>query len=840
MLSQACSDRNLGDLIAHASARYGDDVAFQVRRGFRMERMTFQQADRRARQVASWLTALGLVRGDRIAIWSLNQPEYALLYFGAWMAGIAAVPIDVRTGEDVLQRFIAAASPRRVFKSASLPDWFDAGAGRTINLEELFDLVDTAAPLDPLPPIGPDDLADIVFTSGTTGVPKGVMLTHGNLLAQVRALQVAFPLERGYRALSLLPLSHVFEQAIDLLLAYSAGVRITYLPRMNRVTISRALRDERTTCFVIVPELLRVMLDGIERRVIDEGREAAWRRGHRLAARLPFPLRPVLFRQVHEALGGHLIFIGCGSAPLDVGLGLAWERMGIHVFEGYGLSEVAGAASINGWAAHRLGSVGKPLPGVDVRIASDGEILIRGETVMPGYFGNPEQTAQAFTDGWLRTGDIGFFDRDGFLHVAGREAFKIVLADGRKVYPEDVERVLNRHPLVQESCIVGVDGDGGAEMVHAVLVTADPEQAGTIVRAANRELEAHQQIMGYTVWSDADFPRTPILKVDRALVRQAVQQRRTSAASLRASWPGVRLGDPLLGIVQRTAPGWGVEPVETARLGDDLRLDSIGRIELLAAIEEELGVEIDEMRVGPQTTVADLRHMIDEGTDVGGRVLGARWPRSRWAQAARPLLLWAAFRLQDRWMRIEVIHPERVARLPVPALLIFNYQGPYVPLAILRSLPRRLRSRVAIAADARLWQGRDRWQGSLLALAAQAFPFVKSGGPVRGSLEELGRWLDDGYAVIVSPEGGPESEGQLLPFLGGTGLMAVEMQVPVVPFRVDGYHLLFPPPQRISFPYLPNRRGRVRLIVGEPVRFPKEMPYGKATELTRQALAQTH
>jgi long-chain acyl-CoA synthetase len=170
-------------------------------------------------------------------------------------------------------------------------------------------------------------------------------------------------------------------------------------------------------------------------------------------------------------------------------------------------------------------------------------------------------------------------------------------------------------------------------------------------------------------------------------------------------------------------------------------------------------------------------------------------------------------------------------------VLIFNYEAPYVPLALLRALPPRVRSRVAIAADARLWQGRQRWQGWLVALAAQGFPFAKLGGGVGASLDELGRWLDDGYAVILSPEGEPEPDGKILPFRGGIGLVAVELGVPVVPFKVEGYFRLFP--RRRSFPFLPNRRGRVRVIAGEPLTFPRTMPYHEAAERARQALIET-
>jgi long-chain acyl-CoA synthetase len=834
--------RNLGELVLATSERFGDSVAFQVRRGFRLERVTFRQVGALARQTAAWLLAKGLSPGDRIAIWAPNMPEYSVLYFGAWLAGIVVVPIDIRSSQETLNRFAAEAAARLGFKSEHLEGAFGPPVTETIALERLFDLVAGTPPaaVEALPKVERDDLCEIAFTSGTTGVPKGVMLTHGNLLAEVAALHVAFPLRPEYRALSILPLSHAFELTIGLLLAFTCGVRVTYVPRVNAVTIGRAMREDKITCLAIVPELLRLMLAGMERRAREQGKARQWELAHRLAPRLPVRLRRLLFRPVHRQLGGHLQFFGVGGAPLHVPVAEAWERMGIAVFEGYGLTETSAAAAINNWEVKRLGSVGKPVPGVEIKIGDENEILIRGATVTPGYYNNPDLTAQSFTDGWFRTGDIGYFDADGFLHISGRAVYKIVLPDGRNVYPEDVERALNQHPLVRDSCVVGVERPGG-EAVHAVLLTAEPARAAEIVREVNRQLEAHQQIASHSVWPDEDFPRTPTLKVDRKAVRAWVERQRRPEAE-RAAEPApvaqAPVADPLTGIIARAAQRSPGEVRDDQELEADLGLDSLGRVELLSMIEEEMGRAIDEAKVGPQTTVGELRRLAGEATTTAAAPAApARWPRAAPIRALRRLLQQVLFRLQDRWMDLEVVHPERAAKIPLPSILIFNYQGPYAALAVLRALPPQLRSRVAIAADARLWEGRDRWQGLLGELVVQAFPFVKSGGAVRPSLELLGRYLDAGYAVIMSPEGEPEVDGQLLPFLGGTGLMAVEMRVPVVPFRLEGYDRLFP--RNPPFPYLPIRRGRVRLIVGEPVTFPKDMPYQEATERARQSLLET-
>ncbi|HEX2186231.1 MAG TPA: AMP-binding protein, partial [Chloroflexota bacterium] len=433
--------QNLGDLVLEAAAAFGDDVAFLIHRRFRHERITFHQTGVLTRQVATWLLSKGLSPGDRIVIWAPNMPQYALLYFGAWLAGVVVVPIDVRSEQATVDRFVQEAAPRLGFKSEALPGAFGPPVEETIPLERLLELVADVTPAEARPEIGPQHLCEIAFTSGTTGVPKGVMLTHGNLLAETAAMHVAFPLQRGYRALSLLPLSHALEQTITLLLAYTSGVRVSYVPRVNTVTIARAMREGEITCLVLVPELLRRMLAGMERRARESGRWGRWQAAHRLAPWLPIPLRRLLFRPVHQALGGHLLFFGCGGAPLDVSLAQAWERMGIRVYEGYGLTETSAAAAINRPGAQRLGTVGRPIPGVEVRLADDGEILLRGPTVSQGYYNRPEVTAQIFKDGWFHSGDVGRFDPDGYLRVTGRSAFKLVLPDGRNVYPEDVERV---------------------------------------------------------------------------------------------------------------------------------------------------------------------------------------------------------------------------------------------------------------------------------------------------------------------------------------------------------------------------------------------------------------
>ncbi len=828
--------RNLGDLVTETAGRFDRRVAFQIRRGLRTDRVTYRTAGLSALRLATWFRERGLEPGDRVVAWAPNMPEYAVLFFGSWLAGITIVPIDVRTPQDVLGRLVAAARPRIGFKSRLLEGAFGEPVAETFAMEEMLDLVRNSPAQRPAVEVGPDDTAEIVFTSGTTGFPKGVVITHGNLLSATAAMGQMVSLSSRDRALSVLPLSHVLEQTIGFLLPFSKGVPITYLLRENAATIARTMREERTTCMVLVPEALRMMMARIEQEARAQGQWQRWELAHRLAEHLPVPLRRALFRQVHEQLGGRLRLLGCGGAPLDPRLAEAWERLGIEIIQGYGLTETTGACTCNSHDAKRLDSVGRPLRGVEVRIGDEGEILVRGPIVTPGYFEQPEKTAESFADGWFRTGDAGEIVAEGFLRITGRQSSRIILPDGRNVYPEDVERVLNANPDVRDSCVIPVRSERG-ETVHAVLLTSAPERSAEIVREANRALASHQQIAGFTIWPEHDVPRTAVLKPDRRKIREAVERGtgavEAAAAAVAAEQPAA---DPLVDVIARVAERPAGAVTESADLGTDLGLDSLARIELLAAIEEELGQTADEMQVTPWMTVGELRSLLRKGEEAGRGPPRIRWARAWWARLAGYVLQWLAFRIQDAWARVEFVHRERAFGLPFPSLLIFNYQGPYAPLLMLRALPPHLRSRVAVAVDSRLWKGRERWQGMLLSTAVQAFPFEKSGGAVRASLEETARWLEAGYAVVISPEGDPEERGELLPFLEGTGLMAVEMGVPMVPFRIEGYWRLFD--EKPPFPFLPSRKGRVRVIVGEPVQVPSGASYAEATAIARRALVE--
>ncbi len=581
--------QNLGQFVKENAESHKDKVAYQIKRGLRTEKFTFGEVYSLSLKTATFLKKNGLEKGDRVAIWAPNMPEYPILYFGCWLAGIVAVPIDVRTTQETLNVFLQKAKCKIGFKGQYVAGDFGKLVDKSFFLEELVDLVKDSPPSHVSLPISRNDLAEIAFTSGTTGTPKGVMLTHGNFLSDVEALTKVFPFKARWRALSLLPLSHAFEQVVDFLAMSQEGIPVTYLERTNSLTILGALRKNQVTSAVLVPQALRLLFSGIEREVERQGKTKQFQQAFKIAPYLPLFARRILFRKIHKNLGGKLELFGSGSAPLDLKLAKSWEALGVEVAEGYGATETTAALTINTPSAKRLGSVGQVLPGLEVKIdLKTHEILAKGPNVSLGYFEDPEKTKHAFSGGWYRTGDVGNIDKDGFLYITGREAFRIVLPNGQKVYPEDLEKKLNSHPLVKEACVVGIKREEG-EVVHAAIITKRPQQLDKIVKEINAALASHEQILESSLWKDEDFPRTPILKIDRKKVAETI-------AGVKPETPVIKVKaeDKLMGLIAQVTKVPLPKIKDTSILAMDLKLDSLGRVELLSLIEQEFAVAIPE------------------------------------------------------------------------------------------------------------------------------------------------------------------------------------------------------------------------------------------------------
>jgi long-chain acyl-CoA synthetase len=535
------------DLLDDAVARFGDRPAFAIRRDDgEVHGWTFREFERRTRLAAFRLRALGLEPGDRVLTWSPSTPELPATYFGAMRAGVVFVPLDLRMSRDAIAGIVAASGAKHLIAGsghdAPDPDEFGLGEVPTTAVETIGadpdadpDLpADWAAQVDAWPRPGADDLVELVFTSGTTGTPKGVMLAHANLLAANRTFhRIVPPME--HRIVSLLPLSHLLEQAVGVFYAISVGASVLYVRSRNPRVIFQALREHRVTSMVVVPQVLDLFWSAIEREVEKTGRAKLFNALRSIARRLPMALRRLLFRSVHAQLGGSFRLFMSAGAFLPPGLQQGWEDLGVTVLQGYGATET-GTGSSTTLADHGLGTVGRPPEGIDMRLAEDGEVQFRGASLFRGYWNAPELTAAAYTaDGWYKTGDIGHLDPAGRLILSGRKKDIIVLPNGFNVYPEDIENALRiaglRDTVVLETAPGRIEAillsPGGPVRTAGEPLDFDPasppaEMRATIdaaVKAANASLGQSQRIAGWRLWPESDFPRTHTLKVKRDLVR---------------------------------------------------------------------------------------------------------------------------------------------------------------------------------------------------------------------------------------------------------------------------------------------------------------------------------
>jgi long-chain acyl-CoA synthetase len=534
------------DLVDDAVGRFGDRPAVGIRRDDgSTETWTYRELDRRSRLAAWRLRALGLEPGERVLTWSPSMPDLPAVYLGAIRARLIIVPLDLRMSSEAIEGIVAKSGAARLLLGTGRdgPDPRDAGLERfpTTTVEALTAEPDATFPpdweaqLESWPRPAPSELFELIFTSGTTGTPKGVMLAHDNVLASIQSFhRIIPPLE--HRLVSLLPLSHLLEQAVGLFYALQVGADILYVRSRNPRVIFDALREHRVTSMIVVPQVLDLFWSAIEREVERSGRTASFNRLRAIARHLPLAARRLIFRSVHRQLGGGFRLFVSAGAFLPPALQQGWEDLGVIVLQGYGATET-GTGSCTTLEDHGLGTVGRPPEGIEMRIAPDGEVQFRGATLFKGYWDSPEKTAEAYTaDGWYRTGDIGHLDPAGRLILSGRSKDIIVLPNGFNVYPEDIENALRiagiRDSVVLETRPGRIEAVVLAPGAHAIPQSGEPlgfdpstppaELAQAIdaaVKAANGTLGPQQRIAAWRLWPESDFPRTHTLKVKRDRVR---------------------------------------------------------------------------------------------------------------------------------------------------------------------------------------------------------------------------------------------------------------------------------------------------------------------------------
>jgi len=821
------------------------NLAYVYADGLRTRRITYAELARLAWQTGTWMQRQGLSAGDRVVLWGTNSGEWAAVLWACLATGIVAVPIDAQSSQDWANRIVEETGAKLL--------WQD---------RELAHLRQTVAGLPAAPPGGEgparDALAQIIFTSGSTAAPKGVCLTHGNTLASLEPMEREIARYRRWerpfhpvRFLVQLPLSHVFGQMLGLFVPPLLRGEIHFIPELSPADVIRSLRERRISVLATVPRYLDLL--GAE--VIHQ---------HHLAPRLAVPARGHflkswwLFRDVHAHLGWKFWAFVCGGASLPEQTERLWRRLGYAVIQGYGMTETASLISVNHPLKMSHGSIGQSMPGRQVRISETGEILVKGETVSPGYW-SKEGGAQGWGGEWFSTGDLAETDAAGNLFFRGRSKELIVASNGMNIYPEDIEHALRAEPEVADIVVVGVELPGGPTPMALFRGHADWE---AVLQRANKRLEPHQRVARWAEWPDLDFPRTGTRKVRRGVVREYAQAIVSGepVESLRASALEQALRD--------AGARWQGALRDDWELGRHLALDSLARVSLLAALESRFSLSLDEGQVGELTTIGALRHTIAARLEAGAVSPAApappppvpetvpetapeqnpvfpRWPQSWWAAALRALLHGLLLRPLTAWLsgRAPLHGLEHLEGIAGPALLLANHLTAIDGALLVGRLPWRRARRVAIAMSGELLGGyrcpapsltwfrrvARRVQYGLLLLAYQVFPLPRSAG-VRRAFQHAGRLADAGYSVLVFPEGRRSETGELLPLQPGAGILARDLRLPVVPVWLAGLRELREQGRRRA------AAGELSLRIGSPLAFDATADPAAATATIERAM----
>jgi long-chain acyl-CoA synthetase len=886
------------DRFVECSERWPNHVALEIQRHDHLESCTYADLRRMAESVGQWIGANRFERGARLVILADNHPRWVAAYLGIIASGCVAVPLDTALHADQVSKLLkdsgasavfcdvkhvpvlqpAAAEsklglilmdPDRVTGSSEQPRWLG-------NLPAIFE----AGPGQFKPaPSNDDDLASLIYTSGTTADPKGVMLTHANILGEVEAVFNWVDLGPSDALLGVLPLFHVLAQMANLLLPLIKGSRVVYLETLNTTELLRALSECNITAFAVVPQFFYLIHERLTQEI--EKRGALTKKIFHAMLALNRSLRkvginagPILFRKVHETLGPKMRYLVTGGSRFDPGIARAFRDLGVDVLQAYGLTETTAAVFVNYPNDNVIGSVGKAMKGVEGKIIDPqpqddgspaiGEIALRGAVVMKGYWNRPDATAAVLRDGWFLTGDLGYLDLRGHLFITGRKKEVIVLSNGKNIYPEEIEAHYLKSPFIKEIAVMGLEGKPGegGDRLHAVIVpNFDVLRQRKIVNAKevirfdieglSPQLPSTKRIGSYEIWQD-DLPRTTTRKIKRFEVEKRVranQARKLADDSdlpaekpLTAdeiAWldqPGVQRGLAIVRDTARSAPQ-NLRPTHSLEL--DLGLDSMQRVELLSRLEEELGGNVEEAQLAEIYTVRDLLDAVLQSAAGGAGGAGTRVTFAGWKAilAEDPddpdiLALTHPNRVIDGfWYLVsrlmQVIALDRfdlkisgIEKLPAsgPFIVSSNHQSYIDPLILASILPPNIFRRTFAVGTSDIFG-----KGLMRRLARSIKVVVLDPDANLVPAMRAGAFgLRHGMALILYPEGERSIDGTPRIFKKGAAILSIHMQVPIVPVAIEGFYEAWPR----NKPFQGFKP--VKMLVGDPISPPPESEASEA------------
>jgi long-chain acyl-CoA synthetase len=841
------------------------------------ESLTYSDLRRRSESVGRWLRESGMSEGVRCAIMAGNGPLWVTAYLGAMAAGAVAVPLDTAFNHHQVNKLLWDSGATVIFTDAKhLPVVEKAveetlvrivmmdgsGEGRYSNLLSMF----SAGPGEFTPArLKEDDLAVIMYTSGTTSDPKGVMLTHGNLLAEANAVFASIAVSERDAILAVLPLFHALAQMANLLLPFAAGARVVYLEEMNTTELLRALSDRDITLFCCVPQFFYL----IHERVMQEIKTRPWttRTAFRMmmgisAVGRKLRLNPgkLFFAKIHRMLGPKMRYLITGGSAFDPKIGRDFDKLGFNVLQAYGLTETTGGAFVTPPWANVMGSVGRPLQGVEVKIIDlqpvegapfpVGEVAIAGGIVMKGYYNRPDATAEAIRDGWLLSGDLGYLDEHGDLFITGRKKEIIVLSSGKNIYPEEVEAQYLRSPYIKEICVMGLTsrpGEPFSERLHAVIVpdfevlrerkiVNTREVIRFDVENVSMELPGAKRILSFDLWPDA-LPRTSTRKLKRFEIQRRVMageragaESATSAAEEPTAEEALWLSDPevqrAIAVVRRASKEQR-PVVPSSNLELDLGFDSMERVELVVALERELDTDADEKVVSQVYTVRELVDAILHARS-GAGAGAARPSLPGWdAVLATPpddpsvmaalnsgwLLAFAWFvfgkfvgLVMRIFFRLSVSGREKLPQKG-PFILSPNHQSFLDGPVVATQIPWRLFKDMFYVGTSEIF---GKGLPNLLGRTFKLVP-VDADSNLVNAMRAAAVGLKQGKNLVLYPEGERSIDGTPKKFKKGAAILAAHLNVPIYPVALEGFYDAWP--RGRAFP----RLSRMRVRFGDPI-----------------------
>ena len=835
-------------------SKIGGDIAFVEKTGYRRTRKTYADLASASRVWSQTLGRHGIGSSDRVLLWGSNSSDWVACFWAILLRGAVAVPMDLAANLEFVRRTTQEANVKLILRDRSLAEF--PGAPPSLVINEFHDV--DANPTQP-PDAKPDPgdaparstIAEILFTSGTTSEPRGVVLTHGNFLANLEPLEKGIEEYRRYerwfhplRFVSLVPLSHVFGQFMTLFVPPLLGATVVFENLQQPQEILRTIKRERATALVAVPRILDAVRSALEQEIDSRDWRKWFTSAYATAQGESFLRRAWRFRRIHRRLGWKFWAFISGGAALSQQTEEFFKRVGYAVVQGYGMTETASLISLNHPFKAAEGSVGKILPGREFRLANNGEIMVRGENVSAGYWEKGVfQSASDVNDGWLRTGDLGELDPQGNLRFRGRKKSVIVTPAGLNIYPEDLEAALRKQPQIRDAVVVPLEIQGNAEPC-AILLLAPSEQnsdASESLAAANATLADYQRIRRWFIWPDPDFPRTNTGKPRLAfLTARAAELFGNSVILSGEPAPSAGSQSKDRGNTAASQQALTGAPNDVSQLlysspNASLQdLSSLDRVELLGKLEHRYNVELNETQFANARTIGDLQTLLAQPAAKRTDYAYPRWTQRAPIRWFRLLVYYALTWPATLFLaHPKIIGRKNLATIRGPVLFVSNHITRRADIGlILFALPVRFRHHLATAMGGETlrdlrhppaeWFFAKRWLFQLnyflVVSLFNVFPLPQLSG-FRESFRFAGDSADRGYSILVFPEGviNDRDSPAMVPFQSGIGLLAQNLNLPIVPMRLDGVWQMKQERRRLA------HAGELTVRIGAPVTLPATM-----------------